>query len=153
MAAPILFNPRELVYLCVCVYLEARTKLPSDVARRTLFFHLHARSLARRSFDVFERRSFFFVNTTPARACKQSAEPERRTFMFFVLHTLTRVPASLLHAPSRFCRAPHYRSRSTSRLGQSRITLLQRLLLLLLHANHSSLPVILRSLPFIRLPR
>lgn len=73
MKAPTPYNPRETYQ--ACVYPEARC-LPDDVARRTLlpFFFVDP-------FDV--SRTTICFNDTPARACKQLAEPERRTFDFF----------------------------------------------------------------------
>lgn len=64
------YKPRESYQ--TCVYPEVRS-LPDDVARRTLYCFFVD------SFDVSRTTNSLF-NDTPARACKQLAEPERRTF-------------------------------------------------------------------------
>lgn len=88
MAAP---TPTTLVNRYqTCVYPEAPS-LPDDVARRTLFSFFFFFSL-RRSLRCFSNDNLCF-NDTPARACKQLAEPERRTFLFFFL---IRIFSSLL---------------------------------------------------------
>ena len=92
MAAP---TPTTLVNRYqTCVYPEAPS-LPDDVARRTLFSFFFFFSL-RRSLRCFSNDNLCF-NDTPARACKQLAEPERRTFFFLLSHT------HFLVSPLLFC--------------------------------------------------
>lgn len=79
-----------------CVYPEA-SNLPDDVARRTLFFFFFFFFLVVfvDSFDVSRTTISLCFNDTPARACKQLAEPERRTFLPLSLPSSRRTPVFL----------------------------------------------------------